>query len=534
MRSRGIPPTPPRMLSLRISSVCRSGGHSAPAAAAYQARDKLTDIRKDVEHDYTRLRVDLAHAELIGWQGTRAELWNTAEASEKRKDSRVARRIIVSLPANVSANDRRLICRDFAEQLRNEYGVAVDMAIHRPHRTDDPRNHHAHLLITTRVVDEGRFGDKTRRLDMATTSAKEVVRMREWLSVAAIQHGADPSEWDHRSYRERGLDREPTEHEGRAARALAKRGEEVEVVRANEERRSRNAEREERERATIEQAKALYEHHHHQASNTEFRGTHGGVREADSAAAKDRAGASASTSETAGASASDGASATRARRVGAELGGASAVIVGAIGAARGARRRSRSALGELRGVVSAAEPEYEHTAAVPAAKPHLGPGNPDVDRNRHHSGGENLDQRRDHARAAVVGSEPVLRRDRGGASASAKPTEVRPVGPPQPPAESEVRKRVQEELALSAAAEFDVALWKRTAKEPQHARYTRAELQVDGYLEELEQLVANGAELIFTPVEEEDLDLGGAPVVLRPERQVPPQVPQRQVRGRKM
>ena len=45
--------------------------------------------------------------------------------------------------------------------MANRYGAAVDFAIHAPHEASDVRNHHAHILMTTRQVTEDGLGDKT-------------------------------------------------------------------------------------------------------------------------------------------------------------------------------------------------------------------------------------------------------------------------------------------------------------------------------------------------------------------------------------
>ena len=44
----------------------------------------------------------------------RALLWNTAEKAETRKNSRVAREVILALPHELSDADRHSLCRDMA------------------------------------------------------------------------------------------------------------------------------------------------------------------------------------------------------------------------------------------------------------------------------------------------------------------------------------------------------------------------------------------------------------------------------------
>ena len=132
-----------------MSTVSRSSGRSAVAAAAYRTAEKLLNERDGELHDFTR-RSGVAGSEIVlpegadaDWALDRSALWNAAEKAEKRKDSRVA------------------LARAFAQHLADWYGAAVDMAIHEPHGKTDGRNHHAHLLMTTRQLAPDGLGDKT-------------------------------------------------------------------------------------------------------------------------------------------------------------------------------------------------------------------------------------------------------------------------------------------------------------------------------------------------------------------------------------
>jgi hypothetical protein len=62
----------------------------------------------------------------------RRTLWNAAESAETRKNSRVAREVILALPHELSEEQRLTLTRDMALYLVSKYGVAVDMAIHAP------------------------------------------------------------------------------------------------------------------------------------------------------------------------------------------------------------------------------------------------------------------------------------------------------------------------------------------------------------------------------------------------------------------
>ena len=157
-----------------LQTISRSAGRSAVAAAAYRACVKLIDQTTGLIHDYTRKG---GHVEtiLIGSDDI-SELWNKAELAETRKNSTVARELMLPLPDQWTDNERRECVRDIAQHLRDTYGVAVSGSIHAPNKHH--RNNHVHMMFTTRTVDElGQFGKKTRILDDMKTG--EVKNLRE-------------------------------------------------------------------------------------------------------------------------------------------------------------------------------------------------------------------------------------------------------------------------------------------------------------------------------------------------------------------
>ena len=157
-----------------LQTISRSAGRSAVAAAAYRACVKLIDQTTGLIHDYTRKKGQVETL-LIGADDI-SELWNKAEAAENRKNSTVARELMLPLPDEWTNDERRECVRDIAQHLRNTYGVAVGASIHGPGRHD--RNNHVHMMFTTRAVDnDGNFGKKTRILDDMKTG--EVSKLRE-------------------------------------------------------------------------------------------------------------------------------------------------------------------------------------------------------------------------------------------------------------------------------------------------------------------------------------------------------------------
>ena len=101
---------------MHATVISRASGGSAVAAAAYRSGEKLIDERTGEAHDYSR-RSGVDGAEIIApegapdWVRERARLWNSGEASEKRKDSQVAREVRVALPRELDPEQRRELVR---------------------------------------------------------------------------------------------------------------------------------------------------------------------------------------------------------------------------------------------------------------------------------------------------------------------------------------------------------------------------------------------------------------------------------------
>jgi Ti-type conjugative transfer relaxase TraA len=244
---------------LSMKPMSRASGRSSVAAAAYRAAEKLENQRDGLVHDFSR-RSGVEHAEIVlpegadaEWAKDRSALWNAAEASEKRKDARVAREVEVALPHELSAEQRLELTREFTQGLADRYGVAVDFAIHSPHRDSSVLNHHAHIMMTTRKLGPDGLGEKSelelenKRLQALglPTSHEQLrdirigweERTNERLARAGLELRID-----HRSHAERGLEIEPTQHMGVHATQMERRGKDVSRVRIDEEAAKRNAE----------------------------------------------------------------------------------------------------------------------------------------------------------------------------------------------------------------------------------------------------------------------------------------------------
>lgn len=240
----------------------RSTGFNAVHGAAYRAGERLEDANGNV-YDYTRRQLarEVASTFIVtpgasDWpqRAGREALWQAAEAAENRKNSVPAYELELSVPHEMPRELQLEMLHEFAAEFSKANNVAIDVALHVPHEPDqapkeagagakkprdevDSRNHHAHLLIGSRVLTETGFGEKLRWLaDNRDIGAAKILHWRarwadienKYLAKAGIATRVSPL-----SYKELGIDVEPTQHEGRRARYGEKRGLRSDVVAKN-------------------------------------------------------------------------------------------------------------------------------------------------------------------------------------------------------------------------------------------------------------------------------------------------------------
>ena len=260
--------------------ISRSQGRSATAASAYRVAERIEDRRTGLTFDYAA-RGGVDHTEILApdhapdWVRDRSELWNRVEEAETRKNSQVAREIRMALPDELTHAQRVALVRDYAQAQFVDRGMVADIALHAPGREGDERNHHAHILLTTRELDaESSVPDRgftTKNRDWNKVEVLEGWR-EAWArdSNAALERAGIEDRVDHRTLvaqrdealelasaaRERGdegaelhetvramsLDRPPLPQLSLGAWQLKERGVEVAAVRVWHEVKDRAAE----------------------------------------------------------------------------------------------------------------------------------------------------------------------------------------------------------------------------------------------------------------------------------------------------
>jgi hypothetical protein len=265
-----------------MSRVGRGGGKGVVASAAYlsraQYRDevhgRVYDERSHVHDERASAIAEASH--YIGRKGrhgaerdpplyeglygppgapdwTRGKenierFWNEAERAENHPRAQLAESVIIGLPHELSLQQNVWVLQDHIREFTRQ-GRVVQLAIHAPDREGDQRNMHAHLLVSTRGVDEhGMKPLKTKEQQERYLGRSDYLdHLREnWGYVAnrhLARHGFEAG-LDHRSYERQGSAREAHWHIGPGDMRKERRGRRTRFGDHNRAVNERNAERE--------------------------------------------------------------------------------------------------------------------------------------------------------------------------------------------------------------------------------------------------------------------------------------------------
>lgn len=228
---------------LCVKFISRKQGRSAVASAAYRSGEKLFNERDGLTHDFTHKK-GIIHSEIILPENAppellnRQTLWNAVERAEKRRDARTAREVIIALPREFTFATSIALVRSFVSSSFVDLGMIADIAIHDGHnksnRDNDadhtkilPHNPHAHILLTTRTVGPNGFNAKKKTEWDSWGKPELLIHWREkWADLQnnMFERKGLEVRVSHKSYRIRGIKREPTKHLGPAVLAMERRG----------------------------------------------------------------------------------------------------------------------------------------------------------------------------------------------------------------------------------------------------------------------------------------------------------------------
>lgn len=155
--------------SFKMENISRGEGQSSVNSAAYRRRKIFFDNRTgEVCGRKTAHKKDLAFAQIFAPENTPPDLivdsetlWNAVEASEKRKDARLAKEFKIALPAELTPEQNIELTAAFVLEHFTKQGIIADVVIH----DINGHNPHIHIMGTTREILSTGFGKKVREWD---------------------------------------------------------------------------------------------------------------------------------------------------------------------------------------------------------------------------------------------------------------------------------------------------------------------------------------------------------------------------------
>lgn len=186
----------------------------AVASAAYVSGQRLWSEAEQRFVEFS-MREDVVFSAILlpigapAWAGDRSALWNKVDTTARRKDARLAKTVVAAITRDIPADLRVGLLKAFVEPYV-ALGCVAEVAIHEDGTEHNP---HIHVLLTTRRLTPDGFGDKLVALEQRSFVKQARQRWAE-LSNQFLEKAGSTLRVDHRSYKARGIEAEPTVHRG--------------------------------------------------------------------------------------------------------------------------------------------------------------------------------------------------------------------------------------------------------------------------------------------------------------------------------
>lgn len=140
----------------------KNHGRGIVAKEAYRSGQRAYDNYHGRHFDYSARQDLVVHRFVVpevaeGRYGSAIEFWDAVEAYERRKDARLAKEVLVSLPRQLDEVEQSKLVEGFVEQEFTRKNLIVSYAIHAPQAADGGTNPHAHILVYMRPATETGF-----------------------------------------------------------------------------------------------------------------------------------------------------------------------------------------------------------------------------------------------------------------------------------------------------------------------------------------------------------------------------------------
>jgi ATP-dependent exoDNAse (exonuclease V) alpha subunit len=196
---------------LEAKIIGRSDKRSAVACAAYRAGANMKRDEDGKTHRYSK-KGGVVSADLLtpdnapDWARDRSQLWNAVEAKETRKNSQLAREIVVALPHELTQEQSHALVLEWAQSELVDRGMCADVCIHDPDTGGKNKNRHAHIMCTVREF-EGDDWSPTKNREWNDKAALKGWR-ETWAEAqnAALRAVGSSATVDHRSLEDQRAD----------------------------------------------------------------------------------------------------------------------------------------------------------------------------------------------------------------------------------------------------------------------------------------------------------------------------------------
>lgn len=248
--------------------ISRGNGRSAISSASYRSAEKIKSEYDNQTYDFTR-KTGVVYSEIMlppqakEEFKNRAFLWNEVEKIEGSKNSQLAREVEVALPKELNKEEQIHLVRNYVKDNFVNNGMCADVNIH----DKGDGNPHAHIMLTMRPIKEnGEWGAKakkeyildkngekiklksgqykSKKIETTNWNTKEFLQSyrKDWADKIneKLKEKGINERVDHRSYKEQGIEKAPTIHEGYIARKMEKRGEVSNRMEINREIKEQN------------------------------------------------------------------------------------------------------------------------------------------------------------------------------------------------------------------------------------------------------------------------------------------------------
>lgn len=207
-------------MHMHVKVIQKSSSQSILAKGAYNNRTNLTNLDTGEKY-YHQSRGGLVSSSVLipdnspQWlqevSADLSEFFSYIQKGEKRKDAQIMREVTLALPHELNEKQTILLAKNYVKKIFVDQGMVVNLAIHKPNVKGDPRNIHAHILLTMREILPDGFGKKVREWNTMVPQWRD-----EWERLAnsyLSEHGFPPR-IEMKSYERQALDKVPIRYTG--------------------------------------------------------------------------------------------------------------------------------------------------------------------------------------------------------------------------------------------------------------------------------------------------------------------------------